>query len=159
MNTADRYHDEARVLTRALDIAAEIAATPPADRRRVEDPDTAVAIVAPMLEGAPREHAISLTLDTKHRVIAVRIETVGSVDHTFMTPRELLRSAIMDNAAALMVFHNHPSGDPEPSRDDESVTRRLAEAARIVGVELLDHIVLGAPARDAWVSMARRGHI
>jgi len=155
--STDRYHDERDTLERYATMAAEIAATKPNDRPKVQDPEIAADLFSRVLDGASREHAMSITLDAKHRPIAVRVETVGSLDHTFMSPREMLRSAILDNAAAVIVAHNHPSGDAEPSRDDESVTRRLAEAGRIVGVELLDHLVLGTD--GAWTSMARRGHI
>jgi DNA repair protein RadC len=155
--TTNRYHDERDTLARYAEMAAEIAATKPNDRPRVEDPEIAAELFARVLDGASREHAMSITLDAKHRPLAVRVETVGSLDHTFMTPREMLRSAILDNAAAIILAHNHPSGDPEPSKDDERVTRRLADAARIIGVELLDHLVLGT--NGSWVSMARRGLI
>ena len=71
-----------------------------------------------------------------------------------MTPHGIFRDALIGNAAALILAHNHPSGDPEPSRDDERVTRRLAEAGRLLGVEVLDHLVVGG---GSWVSLARRG--
>lgn len=157
MSSTDRYHDERTTLERYATLAAEWADTKPLDRPQVEDPEIAADLFARVLEGASREHAMSITLDTKHRPIAVRVETVGSIDHTFMSPREMLRSAILDNAAAIILAHNHPSGDPTPSKDDERITGRLAEAGRIVGIELLDHLVLGT--NGEWVSMARRGMV
>jgi DNA repair protein RadC len=93
-------------------------------------------------------------LDTKHRALATVTVSIGSLDHTFMSPREIMRDALLANAAACVLVHNHPSGDPEPSRDDERVTRRLVEAGRLVGVEVLDHLVVGG---GSWVSLARRG--
>jgi DNA repair protein RadC len=80
--------------------------------------------------------------------------SVGSIDHTFMAPREVFRDALLANASAVVLAHNHPSGDPEPSRDDELVTRRLVRAGELVGVEVLDHLVVGG---ERWVSLARRG--
>ena len=100
------------------------------------------------------EECWMLILNTRHRLIKPVMVSRGSIDHTFMSPRDVYRIALTHNAAALVLGHNHPSGDPEPSRDDEKVTRRLAEAGELVGVDLLDHIVIG---ETAWVSLARRG--
>jgi DNA repair protein RadC len=90
----------------------------------------------------------------KHRVIATTTVAVGSVDHTFMGPREVFRDALLHGAGAIVIAHNHPSSDPEPSRDDERITRRLGQAGEILGVEVLDHLVIG---QERWVSLARRG--
>lgn len=120
----------------------------------VEDPESAVALLLPSFAGADRERCVALLLDTKHRLLESVTVSVGSIDHTFMSPREVFRDALLGNAAALVLAHNHPSGDPEPSRDDERVTSRLARAGQLVGVEVLDHLVIGG---DAWVSLARRG--
>jgi DNA repair protein RadC len=124
------------------------------DRPEITSPDAAADLALPLLAGADRERCVVLLLDTKHRLLDRATVSVGSVDHTFMAPRELYRDALLANATAVVVAHNHPSGDPEPSRDDELVTRRLVSAGEVVGVELLDHLVV---AGDRWVSLARRG--
>lgn len=129
----------------------------PADveaRAEVTSPEAAADLIVPLLAGRDREACVALLLDTKHRLLDVTTVSVGSVDHTFMAPRELFRDALLANASATVVAHNHPSGDPEPSRDDELVTRRLSAAGDVVGVELLDHLVVGG---DRWISLARRG--
>lgn len=126
----------------------------PEDRRQVDRPEAAADIVVPLLEGLDREHCLTVSMDTKHRLLAVTTVSIGSIDHTFMSPREVYRDALLHNAAALFLAHNHPSGDPEPSGDDERVTRRLARAGEILGVDLLDHLVVG---HGDWVSLARRG--
>lgn len=123
-------------------------------RPQVGSPEDAAALVGPELAGRDRERCVALLLDTKHRVIALGTVSVGSVDHTFMSPREILRDALVANASALVLGHNHPSGDPEPSRDDELVTARIVQAADVVGVDLLDHLVVGG---TRWTSLARRG--
>lgn len=110
-------------------------------------------MLLPLLEGADRERCVALLLDTRHRLLEARTVSVGSIDHTFMSPREVFRDALLANASAVVLGHNHPSGDPEPSRDDEAVTRRIARAGTDLGVRLLDHLVVG----DGWVSLARRG--
>lgn len=127
---------------------------PVEDRPAVTTPEAAVDLVRPLLDDADREHCLALLLDTKHRLLRVALVSVGSIDHTFMSPREILRDALLANASAIVVAHNHPSGDPEPSRDDEAVTRRLARACEVVGVDLLDHLVV---AGQRWASLARRG--
>lgn len=124
------------------------------ERPAVTSPEAAAELLAPPLAGADRERCVAALVDTKHRLLELTTVSVGSIDHTFMSPREVFRDALLANAAALVLAHNHPSGDPEPSRDDERVTRRLAQAGELVGVELLDHLVIGG---ERWVSLARRG--
>ncbi len=126
----------------------------PEQRTEVSSPEDAATLLVPAFAGADRERCVSALLDTKHRLLCVALVSVGSIDHTFMAPREIFRDALLANAAAIVVAHNHPSGDPEPSRDDAAVTRRLARAGDLVGVRLLDHLVIGA---GRWISLARRG--
>jgi DNA repair protein RadC len=127
---------------------------PAVARERLSDPEEVAAFLVPLIGGADREHCLAVLLDTKHRVLGTRTVSIGSIDHTFMTPHGIFRDALLGNAAAVILAHNHPSGDPEPSRDDERVTRRLVEAGRLLGVEVLDHLVIGG---GGWVSLARRG--
>ena len=127
----------------------------PEERAEVTSPEAAADVLATALDGRDREACVAAYLDTKHRVISTELVSIGSVDHTFMAPRDLLRGALLHNASALVIAHNHPSGDCEPSRDDEAVTRRIVRACEIVGIELLDHLVIGHAGR--WVSLARRG--
>ena len=126
----------------------------PEDRPEITSPEAAADVLLPVLDGLDREHCLTLNLDTKHRLVAATTVSVGSVDHTFMSPREVFRDALLHGASALVIAHNHPSGDAEPSRDDQLITRRLVRAGELVGVELLDHIVIG---HERWVSLARRG--
>lgn len=126
----------------------------PRDRPEITAPEAAAELLVPHLAGADRERCVAASLDTKHRLLEVAVVSVGSLDHTFMAPREVYRDALLANAAALVLAHVHPSGDPEPSRDDELLTRRLARAGELVGVTLLDHLVVGG---TRWVSLARRG--
>lgn len=127
---------------------------PEGDRPAVTSPERAAAVLVPFLDGADREQCVAALLDTRHQLLDTVLVSVGSIDHTFMAPREVYRDALVANASALVLAHNHPSGDPEPSRDDEAVTRRLAAAGQLVGIDLLDHLVVAA---GRWVSLARRG--
>ncbi len=124
------------------------------ERPLVTSPEAAAAVLVPLLADRDREACVALLLDTRHRLLETTTVSVGSIDHTFMSPREVFRDALLGNAAALVLGHNHPSGDATPSRDDERVTRRLAEAAEVIGIDLLDHLVVGA---GRWTSLARGG--
>jgi DNA repair protein RadC len=126
----------------------------PAARPQVARPEDAAALVIPFLIGRDREHCLLVTLDVKHRLIGVQTVSVGTADHTFMAPREVFRDALLAGASAVFVAHNHPSGDSTPSADDRQITRRLAQAGAVLGVDLLDHLVIGDP---EWVSLARLG--
>jgi DNA repair protein RadC len=126
----------------------------PEDRPAITSPEAAADLLVPELGGADRERCVALLLDTKHRLLADVTVSIGSLDHTFMAPREVFRDALLANAAAIVLGHNHPSGDPEPSSDDEVLTARLVRAGELVGVTVLDHLVVAGP---RWVSLARRG--
>ena len=86
---------------------------------------------------------MAIFLDTKNKVLAVETIFRGSLNASIVHPREVFRQAIRRSAAALLVAHNHPSGDPTPSREDIDVTRRLVEAGKIIGIPVLDHVVFG----------------
>jgi DNA repair protein RadC len=84
-----------------------------------------------------------LLLDTKHRVLRSTVLSVGTLDASIVHPREIFREAVAGGAASLVLFHNHPSGDPEPSREDTRLTERLVAAGTLMGIEVLDHVILG----------------
>lgn len=123
-------------------------------RVAVASPEAAAEVLVPLVGFRDRERCVAAFLDTRHRLLGTATVSIGSIDHTFMAPREVFRDALLANASALVLAHNHPSGDPEPSRDDEAVTRRLARAGEMLGVDLLDHLVVGG---HGWTSLARRG--
>ncbi len=97
-----------------------------------------------------------LILNTKNKIVAVLEISRGTLNSSMVHPREVFKSAVLHNAAAIICFHNHPSGDPEPSREDIEITKRLVEAGKILGVEVFDHIVVGD---DRYVSLKERGVI
>lgn len=102
-----------------------------------------------------KEHFICLHLDGKNRILCIDRVSVGSLNQSIVHPREVLKTAVMSSAAALILIHNHPSGDPAPSREDIAVTRRLKEASEIIGIKLLDHIIVG----DGYVSLTEAGSL
>lgn len=88
-----------------------------------------------------KEHFIEITLNTKHQIIDYHIISIGILDASLIHPREVFRPAIRDNAQSIIIAHNHPSGDLHPSDADKEVTRLLKQAADIIGIPLLDHII------------------
>jgi DNA repair protein RadC len=95
-------------------------------------------------------------LDTKHRVLRATVLSVGTLDASLVHPREVFRAAAAAAAAALVLFHNHPSGDPTPSADDVALTARLVDAGALMGIEVVDHLVLGD---TAYYSFKEQGRI
>lgn len=91
----------------------------------------------------PQERFLVLHLDTQHWVRHYETVTVGTLDSSIIHPREVFRGAILTNSAAILLAHNHPSGDPAPSPEDRSVTRQLVRAGEILGIRVLDHVILG----------------
>ncbi len=89
-----------------------------------------------------REHFIVITLDGASRVINTRIVSIGTLNQSLVHPREVFRDAILDNCAGIIVAHNHPSGQIEPSIEDKRVTNRLKEVGTLIGIELLDHVII-----------------
>jgi DNA repair protein RadC len=90
-----------------------------------------------------REHFLMLALDGKNRVVGFEIVSVGTLTASLVHPREVFKAAILTNAAAIVVAHNHPSGDPTPSAEDRAITERLKQAGELLGIAVLDHVVLG----------------
>ena len=109
----------------------------------VRSPSGVYRLLAPRVRGLERETFFVLLLDGRHRLLASERVSEGTLTTSLVHPREVFRTAIRSSAAAVVVAHNHPSGDPEPSRQDLEVTRRLAECGRLVGIPLDDHVVVG----------------
>ena len=112
------------------------------------------ALVGRMASAWPTEHFVILACDVKNRPVAVVEITVGTLDAALVHPRDVFAAAVASNAASIILAHNHPSGDPEPSAEDIALTRRLADAGDLMGIPILDHVVLG---NKGYVSLAERG--
>jgi DNA repair protein RadC len=113
------------------------------DRVQLIGPRAAAEYLLPLYGALPVEQFGVILLDTKHRVLRTRILSVGTLDASVVAPREVFREATAVNAAAVIVFHNHPSGDPTPSTDDVELTQRLVAAGVVMGISVIDHIILG----------------
>jgi DNA repair protein RadC len=126
-----------------LELSRRASAWPASERPVVSTPEDVVALCGTQLRGLDREHFWALALSTKNRLLRTIEVSVGSLNTSIVHPRELFKEAVRVSAASIVVVHNHPSGDPTPSAADIQLTRRLARAGEVLGIELLDHVVLG----------------
>ncbi len=134
-------------------------AEPPADRPTVTSAAAAAAVLAPLLRGRATEALAVAALDRRLRVIRAEILTTGNDGFCIVDPKQILRFALLSGrsgAHAIVVAHNHPSGDPTPSVQDQEVTKRLGAACRAVGIQLVDHIVI---VDTGHASLAERGEL
>ena len=121
---------------------------------KLTDPDKVHRCLQTLLLDYPYEVFGTLLLDNRHKLIAFDELFQGTIDGAAVYPREVIKHAITHNAAAVILVHNHPSGDPEPSEADKRLTRRLKEALGLVDIRVLDHVVVGY---EGYVSFAKRG--
>lgn len=127
----------------ALELGRRLAREGPAERAVIRGPRDVFELCAPALRDLPQEEFHVLLLNTQHAVLREVVVTRGTLDGSLVHPREVFRNAIAEGAAAIILLHNHPSGDPTPSPEDRTVTQQLAEAGRIIGVPVVDHVVIG----------------
>ena len=130
-------------LLAALELGRRTLTHAPGARVQLRTPREAAAYLLPAYGARAVEHFGVVLLDSKHRVVRTSVVAVGTLNTTVVHPRDVFREAVLGAAAAVVVFHNHPSGDPSPSADDVELTRRLAAAGELMGIDLVDHIVLG----------------
>jgi DNA repair protein RadC len=127
----------------ALELGRRTLAQRPRARVQLQSPQQAAAFLMPGYSGRPVEQLGVVLLNTKHRVLRTTALAVGALNSAGIEPRDIFREAAVGGAAALVVFHNHPSGDPTPSPDDVEMTRRLVAAGVLIGIDVVDHIILG----------------
>ena len=116
-------------------------------------PEDVHRLLGPEMSGLAQEQLRVLLLNTRNQVRGQRIVYQGNVNSSVVRPAEVLRAAVIENAPSIIVSHNHPSGDPTPSPEDVSITRDLAASAKLLGIDLLDHVVIGG---DRFVSLKER---
>jgi DNA repair protein RadC len=122
----------------------------------VSTPQQAAAVLRPRIEDWSKEHFLAILLDARNRIVGIETVSVGSLSASIVHPREVFKPALLASAAGLLLAHNHPSGDPQPSPEDLAITRRLVDAGALLGIEVLDHLVFTP---RAFVSMKERGHL
>ena len=124
--------------------------------KKIDSPDQAYKAITEIknVQEEAQEVFGILILNTKNKIVAVHEISRGALNSSVVHPREVFKPAVLHNAASIICFHNHPSGDPEPSREDIEITKRLVEAGKILGIEVLDHIIVSD---EGYTSLKGRG--
>ena len=123
---------------------------------QIKNPSTLIDAIRQLIGDEDREVLLVLCLNTKNKITAVHRCHVGSINASIVHPREVFKSAILNNAATIVMAHNHPSFDTNPSNEDVQVTKRIVEAGMILGIELLDHIIVG---NEEGISLKQLGYM
>ncbi|MFJ8065493.1 RadC family protein [Psychrobacillus sp. NPDC096426] len=124
--------------------------------RSIRSPEDAYNLFKQFLGELDREYFVLMCLDVKNQPTVINVCHIGSLNASIVHPREIMKTAVLSNAASILVMHNHPSGRPKPSKEDIDVTKRLVEASRIIGIELIDHLVIG---ENSFVSLKEKGYL
>lgn len=123
--------------------------------RKIGPPLDAVNLVRRFLQYADREELIVCCMDTKNQPISISVVSIGSLNSSIVHPREVFKAAILSNATSIIIFHNHPSGDTSASSEDINITNRLREAGKLIGIDLIDHIIIGY--ESSYCSLKEKG--
>lgn len=141
-------------LAAGFEIGRRAASEPPGEKLTIRSPEDVVARYRPFVRDLAQEVFRVILLDSANHLIRDVVISTGILNNSLVHPREVFRPAILEPAAGIILLHNHPSGNPEPSAEDQQVTRQLTETGRIMGIPVHDHIII---AKDAWCSFAERG--
>lgn len=140
----------------AVEIGRRISNLNYNERYVIRSPEDAANYCMNDMRFLAQEHFVCLYLNTKNQVIHKQTIFIGSLNASIVHPREVFKEALRRSAASLICLHNHPSGDPTPSREDIEVTKRLTESGKIIGIELLDHVIIG---ENKYVSLKEKGYL
>ena len=140
----------------AIELGKRMSQYKPEDRYVIKSPDDGANYIMEEMRILNQEHFVVLFLDTKNQIIHRQTIFIGSLNASIVHPREVFREAVKRSAASIIVAHNHPSGDPSPSQEDIHVTRRLAESGKMIGIELIDHLIIGD---RKFVSLKEKGYL
>jgi DNA repair protein RadC len=140
----------------AVEIGRRIANLAYDDRYVIRSPEDGAKYMMNDMRFLSQEHFVCLYLNTKNQVIHKQTVFIGSLNASIVHPREVYKEALKRSAASIICLHNHPSGDPAPSREDIEVTKRLVECGKIIGIELLDHLIIG---ENKFVSLKEKGYL
>lgn len=140
----------------AIELGRRVALEGRRTRPIIQTPDDVAELLMEQLRYLDREHFLALILDTKNHVLATETISIGSLNSAIVHPREIFKPAVKRSAAAVILVHNHPSGDPTPSPEDIAVTERIIEGGKLLGIDVLDHIIIGD---QRYYSLKRQGKI
>lgn len=126
--------------------------------KKIQSPEDIFEVIQKVIKASEyaEENLWMITLDVKNNITGIFTVSTGSLNSSIVHPREVFKRAMLQNAASIIICHNHPSGDPAPSKEDIGITKRLYEAGRILGIELLDHIIAGD---NSYTSLKEKGFI
>ncbi|HWR26745.1 MAG TPA: DNA repair protein RadC [candidate division Zixibacteria bacterium] len=139
-----------------FEIARRLEAFSEDAKPRINSPEDVYRRLYPTMRESKKETFVELCLDTKNQIIRESTVSIGSLNANIVHPREVFRFALIESAAHIIVAHNHPSGDPTPSREDIEITKKLVETGKIMGIDVLDHVIIGD---CRHFSMKESGHI
>lgn len=134
---------KAATVLAALEIGRRIASAKPIEKIHLSCPQDVADFLMPRLRYEAKEQFVVILLNNKNKVIGTEVVSEGSLSSSVVHPREVYAPAILHHAAAIMVAHNHPSGDPKPSIEDEEVTRQLLRSGKVLGIPMIDHVIIG----------------
>jgi DNA repair protein RadC len=140
----------------AVEIGRRITNLNDNDRYVIRSPEDGANYVMNDMRFLSQEHFVCLYLNTKNQVLHKKTIFIGSLNASIVHPREVFREALKRSAASIIALHNHPSGDPAPSREDIEVTKRLVECGKMIGIDVLDHIIIG---ENKFVSLKEKGYL
>ena len=140
----------------SLELGQRVMQLHPDEKYKILSPEDGANYVMEDMRFLNQEHFVAVYLNTKNQVIHKQTVFIGSLNASLVHPREVFKEGIKRSAASLICFHNHPSGDPTPSREDIEVTKRLLESGKILGIDLLDHIIIGD---KQYVSLKEKGYL
>lgn len=149
-------HAKACQIVACFELARRLQAYNGEKKKKIKSSEDAFKLLYPKLSGLKKEKFMALYLNTKNFVIKEEVISIGSLNASIVSPREVFSTALVEGAAGVIVAHNHPSGDTTPSKNDIDITIRLAEAGKLLGVELLDHLIIGD---KSYISLRRIGVI
>jgi len=145
---------KAAQIVAAIELGRRFAEAQVKERKALHSPEDVAELLRHEIGGREQEHLVVVLLDTRNRLIRVSPVYIGSLNTSVVRVGEIFRDAVRANAAAIIVAHNHPSGDPTPSPEDVAVTRAIVEAGRLLDLEVLDHLIIG---RDRHISLRQAG--
>ena len=134
---------KASIIIAALELGRRIASAEPLLRDSITSPEDGVALLMPRLRYEAKEHFLVVLLNSKNTVLEIKQISEGSLNSSVVHPREVFAPAVLHHAAAILTAHNHPSGDPTPSKEDKDLTNTLVQAGKYMGIPVLDHIIIG----------------
>ncbi|MFB1080534.1 DNA repair protein RadC [Jeotgalibacillus sp. JSM ZJ347] len=149
-------HAKAVQVLAAVEVGRRIANITFEDRFTIRSPEDGATFLMNEMRFLTQEHFVALYLNTKNQIIHQQTIFIGSLNASIVHPREVFKEAFKRSAASIICAHNHPSGDPSPSKEDIDVTRRLVECGKMIGIEVLDHLIIG---EKKYVSLKEKGYM